>query len=449
MLTVTLQQMLDFREKKAEEQIALIRSFHLPIISFSMNIAGPIKQSVLINRGFELGCGLLKQAFGKNIRHSIIKRQLTGNYAIYVVDLSPMHIKKITTQIEENNEIGRLFDMDVITTDFVHVTRQKIDKNSRSCLVCGADGRNCASRRLHSVEEIQDITNRMLYNYFADADADFFSSITVQSLIDEVCTTPKPGLVDLNNSGSHNDMDLNTFISSAIALAPYFRQCVKIGQNTAKKTTHECFLKLQVAGLNAEQTMYNATGGVNTHKGAIFTLGLMCGAAGRLWHPEKPLSISQLLNVMSQLAQECINDLKNPINPTIGTKLYAKQGVRGIRGQAADGFPALSKVALPIYKDLRLHGIDKHKAGCTVLLHLIAKVEDTNMLNRGGILGATTAKNKVKALLKQSSQPSTEQIEQLDKWFIKNNLSPGGCADLLAAVYVLEQLEKFNPTLKE
>ncbi len=104
----------------------------------------------------------------------------------------------------------------------------------------------------------------------------------------EVCTTPKPGLVDRHNNGSHRDMDLFTFLDSTTALLPYWHQAVSIGQETAGLLPEETFARLREAGLAAERAMFRATGGVNTHKGAVFSLGCVLGAAGRLWTRRGP-----------------------------------------------------------------------------------------------------------------------------------------------------------------
>ena len=123
---------------------------------------------------------------------------------------------------------------------------------------------------------------------------------------------------------------------------------------------------------------------------------------------------------------------------TVGHLLYAENGIRGIRGQVADGLPAVAKIGLPIFRDCLKRGVDRNEAGVRTLLHLIAQVEDTNMISRGGYAGAREAVEEVKSFLKRDF--SLCEVETLDDWFISRNLSPGGCADLLAAVYFLDSL---------
>ena len=434
---VTLAQMLESRERRASRQIAMNREFGKPLISFSMNIPGPVKDSPLIRRGFYAGCAMLDAQL-THVLHREITEALTGCEAMYVVDLDPLALKTITTAIEDNHGLGRLFDMDVIGPDLHKLDRETVDGGPRNCIVCGAPGRGCASRRIHSVEQLQAATRQILESHFQAEDAARIGALAVQSLLEEVCTTPKPGLVDRRNSGSHKDMDITTFHASAGALAPYFRSCAAIGMETAGAPAGETFLLLRQAGLQAERDMYKATGGVNTHKGAIFTLGLLCGAAGRLWKPESIWRENPLFSEVAAMTAEAMEaDWKQGGN-TVGHRLYVENGIRGIRGEVAQGLPSLANIGLPAFRACLEQGKGRNEAGVITLLHLIARVEDTNMIARGGLDLAREGAVRARQLLKQL--PTTEQVEELDNWFIQRNLSPGGCADLLAAVYFVHSL---------
>lgn len=438
-MEVTLAQMLEAREARAFRQFQLNREFGRPIISFSMNIPGPVKDSPLIRRGFHAGCNALEHRLPKGkILHREKITAITGCEAIYVLDMEPMKVKAITTAIEDEHGLGRLFDMDVIGTDLNKLDREAVGGGDRNCIVCGAPGRGCASRRVHNVSQLQKATADILTRYFRDADADLVGALAVQSLLDEVCTTPKPGLVDRNNSGSHRDMDIFTFMASAAALAPYFRRCVEIGQDTAAESPDETFRQLRTAGLKAEQDMYAATGGVNTHKGAVFTIGILCGAAGRLWKPEGGWKVDMLLNEVSSMTKDAMEADFRKGGDTVGYRLFNQKGIRGIRGEVANGLPSIAYIGLPIYRGFLEQGMEKNEAGVRTLLHLIARVEDTNMISRGGLEGAKAGANKTAELLK--TEFTLAEVEELNGWFVDRNLSPGGCADLLAAVYFIHSL---------
>ena len=437
---VTLQEILDAREKRAIKQRAMLDNYRCPLICFTMNIAGPIKTNPLVKRAFYEGLGFLKNALPKDKVRSIESEVLpTGCEAFLPVDTNAEEIKKICVDIEDATPLGRLFDMDVLDTD-----GKKLDRKiERGCIVCGEKGRSCASRRLHSVEQLQKVTHEIIHRYFEKADREKISAIVTQSLIDEAKTTPKPGLVDGRNSGSHKDMNIITFLKSADALKPYFYECIKIGQTTKELSPDEVFALLRKEGIIAEKTMYDATGGVNTHKGAIYSLGVICGAVGRLWTGEISIADTDkiLAECKSLVKESTKEDFEKIDSSTAGGRLYKEHGLRGIRGEVADGFPSVSKISLPVYKKALSSGLSENDAGVISLLHLIANTDDTNLYKRGGMDGIEYAKKSVRDILAKSSFPEKNEIETLDDKFIEKNLSPGGCADLLAVTYFLNKIK--------
>ncbi len=429
---VTLGQMLTARENRVKAQQTFLAKYRCPIISFTMNIAGPVKDSPIIRRAFREGLAQLRQALPPDTIHAFTQTlEATGCHALYAVSMSADAIKKICVDIEERTLLGRLFDLDVIDTNCEKLERS----NTRGCIVCGAPGRNCAARRLHSVQELQTVTQRLIEDHFTEADAEMIADYAVQSLIDEVNVTPKPGLVDRRNNGSHTDMDLPLFIASANALRSYFRECFVLGRTTPQEDT---FSALRQAGLQAEAVMHRTTGGVNTHKGAIFTLGLLCGSIGRLWSiPDPYPQADAVLAQCAKLAAPAMaQDLSKATGITAGEKLYLSQGITGIRGEAAAGYPSVLQ-ALAFYHKCA-ETIGQNDALIHTLLYLIAHTTDTNLYHRGGIAGAQWAAEAAKALL---PAPTMAQVAALDDAFIKRNLSPGGCADLLAAVIFLDRCQ--------
>ena len=445
-MEVTLEQVLAARETRAARQLALIGQYGLPVVSFSMNIPGPVKDSPLIRRGFRAGCAALDHRLPKGaVRCREIFPADTGWEAAYVVDMPPLELKAVTTAIEDRDGLGRLLDMDVIGPDLQKLDRAAVGGGDRGCIVCGRPGRGCASRRLHPVGELQQAARDILLRHFAREDDRQVGAWAVQSLLDEVCVTPKPGLVDRRNTGSHRDMDIFTFMASAAALGPYFQRCAALGRETADRPPEETFRLLRQAGLRAEEDMLAATAGVNTHKGAIFTIGLLCGAAGRLWRPEAPCWEESALfrEVAAMAAGPMEEDLARAGDGTAGQRLYRLSGVRGVRGEAARGLPAVAETGLPVYRGHLARELDRNRAGALTLLALIAAVEDTNLLARGGADLARQAADRAAEVL--SRDPDEAALQALDDWFIENNLSPGGCADLLAAVFLADRLTGGGP----
>lgn len=440
MQEVTLTQMLEAREKRAEYQKALLSEYRCPLICFTMNIAGPQKTSPLIERAFKYGLELLENALSdKEVLFRKTSYSITGCEAYFSVICEAKALKEICTHIEESSHLGRLFDMDVISADDTKLERAL----QRGCIVCGASGRGCASRRTHTANELQATTNRIISDFFLAQDTENLARLAVKSLKDEVYTTPKPGLVDSANSGSHTDMDINTFLKSADALKPYFAQCFYIGQKHRTAAENDVFNLLRIQGIKAEKDMYRATGGINTHKGIIYSMGIICGAIGRLWRADYPFAKAEdifvVCSALSHLSAE--KDFEAIDTSTCGGMLYKTKGIRGIRGEAASGFPTVLNLSLPIYSQYIKNGACENDAGVFTLLHLISEVQDTNLYHRGGDDGVMFAKSSTRELLEDTSLPDIEKVKALDKEFIKRNLSPGGCADLLAITYFINSLQ--------
>ena len=401
---ITLEQILKARDNRVLMQKNLLAAYKCPLISFTMNIAGPIKTSLLIKRAFMEGIRLLDESLPTNlIHHRSLSFEDTGFEAMYSVNMDADSLKDICTRIEEVSPLGRLFDMDVIS-----LSGKKLERNTpRCCLICGGPVHVCSSRRTHSVPELQAATNTLIKDYFELCDRKKLGALASQSLLDEVNTTPKPGLVDQRNSGSHTDMDYDTFIKSIGAISPYFLECVEIGQNNKNDLPENVFSLLREAGKKAEIKMFAASDGVNTYKGIIYSLGIILGALGMLWTAEVPIPpVEKILNLASKMVKGSLkSDFVSIGSSTAGGRLFLEFGILGIRGEVASGFPSVTSVGLPAYENALALGKKSNDAGVTALLHLIACVEDTNIYNRGGKEASDFVKAYARDLLKSSPCP--------------------------------------------
>ena len=418
--TVSLVQMLDARERRVQHQQELLAQYHKPLICFTMNICGPIKDSPLIRRGFARGRQLLRQQFLRaklTPLHQDAVREVTGCEAFYVLDADPLTIKKFTTDIEDATPLGRLFDMDVICPDGLKVDREELNLEGRRCLICGGPA---------EARDAQDI---------ADA-----ARLAVRALLYEVTTTPKPGLVDRRNSGSHKDMDVFTFMDSAAALYPYFEACAQTGRETAEQPAPETFAALRPLGCEAEGEMLDATGGVNTHKGAVFSVGIVCAALGRLdrslW-AEAARVLAEVSAMTAGLTEKDFAGVTAENAATVGQKLYIQYGITGVRGQVEAGLPAVLNVGLPVLEEGLAKGYDFDRVGGGALLAILANSTDTNIIARSSRERQLALTEELKALLVQTPYPDKDALAALDDRFIAENLSPGGSADLLALTWLL------------
>lgn len=259
--------------------------------------------------------------------------------------------------------------------------------------------------------------------------------LAAAALVEEVYTTPKPGLVDGNNNGAHRDMTVQTFLYSAAALQPFFREMAELGRTLEEEALLPA---LRETGIRAEQAMFRATNGVNTHKGALFSLGLLCGCAGQCIARGLRPTAAGLCAMAARLTRGiCVRELGGTAD-THGQGVYRKYGARGVRGEAESGFSSVLEHSLPVFRGELCRGTDYGEAAVKALLSLIAHVPDTTVLYRRGPDAAARAAEAAKRLLADYSE---EAALALDAAFIRENISHGGCADLLAVTIFLHRLE--------
>ena len=407
MREITLLEVLDAREARAFAQKRLLEQYKKPLLGLNMNIAGPVKRSKLIDLAFRVAQMEVRRTLGSAILQEELTDAAAGLEAIWVCDLSAEELKSFAITLETKTPVGRLYDLDVIATDGSKLSRAV----PRTCLVCGGPVGPCSRSRAHGLDAIQAATDSLLRDFAAEHLAD----LAVQALLDEVDLTPKPGLVDRRNSGAHTDMDLEMFHRSAHCLRPYFSQAVRLGMEQ-----EQCMRPLQQAGLKAEADMLNTTGGINTHKGAVYAFGLLLAALGSTL-----IRKSDVFTVVSDLAHAGL-----PPENTHGCAVKARYGASGARGEALAGFPH----ARAAQKALRRHNGDPFPA----LLILMAQVDDTNVLHRGGPEGLRFVQQEASAILAAPAENRITSLQAMDDACIQRNLSPGGCADLLALALLLD-----------
>ncbi|MCL1499748.1 triphosphoribosyl-dephospho-CoA synthase MdcB [Xanthomonas nasturtii] len=259
--------------------------------------------------------------------------------------------------------------------------------------------------------------------------------LAVGALHAELACAPKPGLVTPFDSGSHTDMDASTFLRSLFALRGYFVAIAQAGID------HAPFERLRQLGLDAEAAMLRATAGINTHRGAIFSLGLLTAQAARLRvaHGRPPTAEQVCQGVRSW--REALQAA--PLNPhSNGQRVRAQYRISGVREQAAAGYPLLREIALPTLRTALDGGATQEAALAQTLLQLVAEVDDLNLLHRGGAEGLAFAKAQAAAFLADGgiTQPQWRaRLHAIGRQFVARRLSPGGSADLLACAWFLHR----------
>lgn len=261
--------------------------------------------------------------------------------------------------------------------------------------------------------------------------------LATRALKAELNTTPKPGLVDTHDSGAHRDMDHALMMRSIRAMHPYFVKLATLGYDSPKLPAHDDIVSI---GLEAEKAMFKSTGGVNTYKGALFSMGLALTAATYIIGRGKvAMTTHGKEYVPGDLLSATITQFANGFPDTSGThgsraKQLAQAGCRlkSALDNAREGYTQLFGEWLPFY-ETRIKGDDsyvKHKT----LLRIMCDLDDTNIVYRTDYATMQQVKTQARHLLEDFSEAG---IDDLNRDFVSRNISPGGSADMLALVVFL------------
>ncbi|MYN26751.1 triphosphoribosyl-dephospho-CoA synthase MdcB [Duganella sp. CY42W] len=298
--------------------------------------------------------------------------------------------------------------------------------------------------------------------------------LAVRSLHAELCLYPKPGLVSPVDNGSHDDMDARTFMRSMFALRHYFKKICLAGLNDAP------FAQLKALGIAAETAMLKATRGINTHRGAIFSLGMLCATAGHARARGTPMTPAALRAAMlirwgEELAMHAAPAAATSSPPRVdsarthatqaaaaaaaagsslpggevagglsnGLRVAARYAVSGAREEGALGLPSVFEVGLPALLAARARGATVTEERVDTLYTLMAHISDSNVYHRAGPQGAQIVRDHAERFLAQGGTANSNwRVDAIASHhvFMQHRLSPGGAADLLAACCLVQAI---------
>lgn len=261
------------------------------------------------------------------------------------------------------------------------------------------------------------------------------------ALYDELSLSPKPGLVTLVDPGSHDDMDAHSFMRSLFALRRYFPKIAQAGMDGAP------FAVLERCGIEAEQRMLAATGGINTHRGAVFMLGLLCAAGGAVLAGAPQIrSAAQLREALRRHWGEALEQRSHRASALAGGVAARRYGLRGASQEAALGFPVLFETAVPALARALAQGLPPALARLDTLLHIMAVLDDCNLAHRAGMEGLRHGQRQARHFLAAGGSAHPDGLRRAQAIcddFVARRLSPGGAADTLAAAcWVLRVCER-------
>jgi triphosphoribosyl-dephospho-CoA synthase len=265
----------------------------------------------------------------------------------------------------------------------------------------------------------------------------------VSALVDEATLTPKPGLVDMRGRGAHHDLSWGLLCDSAYALRPTFYAMAQAGLTIQ----HPQLLREKIGqlGREGEARMMAITGGTNTHRGAIWALGLLVTASAQNIHDLTPHSVAKRAALLAQL--------DDPFAPALtgnkGEIACHQYGVGGAKLQAKMGFPYVIDVVLPTLYHYRQPGVKESCARLNALMAVMAVLDDTCVLARAGTVALSVVQTSAQQIVMLGGV-TTEQgklaFNQLEEKMLAMHVSPGGAADMLAAALFLDRLASgLNP----
>ncbi len=449
---VDLLTVLDNREWRSRLQDKLkVTNYDKIVISAKLNIPGPIKNNDILQKIFMDGWQTFVAGLECNSQYEMLfAERVTGPEAFITVDGNLAAVKKTAILFEETYVLGRLFDIDVMANgqaDY-QLSREDLGFGPRLCLICGKPAKVCAKEQNHTLDEGYEVINQMYQGatskelIFEKESQETVVNNALKGLLYEVSLNPKPGLVDPVSMGSHTDMNMFMFIDSSLSLKSYLDKAFKLGRNFEGSDLKLLFNALRAEGVLAEQTMFNATNNVNTHKGAIFSLGIWVTAIAYSTK-DGSATMTEVRRVIQRMVEGLIEkDLaSNRVAMTAGEQQFQTYQLTGIRGEAVNGFPGVAEIAVPFLQ--ATFGTMTQRLLDT-LMKIAATLEDSTLIKRAKTPDVLAEIKEWTSIYFKLGGSHTEEgmkyLYDLDRVFIERNLSIGGSADTLILTIFIGQL---------
>lgn len=443
---ITLEELLAAKENRALRRERMQAEHPGTCLSLSVNMPGPEKDSPRIRALFRHA--LLRIGTALPVAAALSVQGKAGPHAVLAVEAGAEAAKEAAVALESERPWGRLLDIDVYGPSGAAVSSPARGPG-RTCFLCPELAVACMRERRHTPEAVMAGVEALFTAFHADMSRDVsepaarLASLGLEAMLHEAASAPSPGLVDPFHSGSHADMDFFTFQRSSAALASGLARCAEAGIRHGGEP-RALLPVLRAIGVEAEQAMFRATNGVNTQKGLLFSLGLALGAAGLLVRdgtPVTPEAVSALLREMA--AGLVARELGGNAPRTAGERMYRDFGISGIRGEVEAGLPSVLGAGLPTLENALARGEGCNRALIRALVALMAEVDDTTILARSPRLESLrTVQEKAREVLRSGlldRDSWQDALWALDAAFVKENLSPGGSADLLALTWFLHR----------
>lgn len=421
-----MEKILKARENRQNNLLKMMNNDSVYVI-LKANIPGEVKRTNVARFLVNLFRKRLNETFF--VKRSRFFNDYDGFYDIYEINCDDIkNIKLLCVNIEDSAPLGRYIDIDVYQNSLKSISRSELGIDNRKCFLCDNDAHICARNQTHSYEELENKLIDDVVDYIYNETTNFIK----ESIELECGLYPKFGLVTMQNNGSHSDMNYDLMMKSKNVVAPYIAMMTISGFSNPEE---KIFDDIREIGKLCEKRMFQATNGINTHKGLIFGMGFVAAAFGMLLKDDD-FSYHKLQDTIKYLGRDLENDFLSE-HDTFGYLAYKKYGFLGARGETMKGmpnaflgvdvldeYPALSKEALTM-----------------ALVSIIRGLEDTVLLKRSGTLEKY---NYFKNLVGTIDVYDEVIIEEVTKECVKNNISFGGAADILAiSIFIKKMKEGF------
>lgn len=275
-------------------------------------------------------------------------------------------------------------------------------------------------------------------------DKNYIAELATRAVLYEVTTSPKPGLVDRFNNGAHHDMDFFTFMASSSAISKGFYEIAEFAEMFLG-TPEQLFNEIRSIGIKMELNMFDATNDINTHKGIIFSLGVLTAATVKVNQYNEP-NVEDIIDYVKQMTFGLTNELKaiDKNKLTNGEMTFNRYGSLGIRGEVEKGFPTVINFGLDALKNSYYTLDCKNDLFIQVIFSLMSACEDSTIISRHNPETLYEVQVIAKNFLESGGmlqENAYEILNELDQEFINRHISPGGSADLLAVTIFLGLIE--------
>lgn len=355
-----------------------------------------------------------------------------------LVDTRIAELKQLCERFEEVHPLGRFIDIDLNNAQGSNISSGK----SKPCFFCHKKPAiECRRLNTHNTVQVRTYMFEKMAGYCRDQRENILvkriSALGLKALLEEISVTPKPGLVDKFRSGSHTDMDFQTFLASSAAISGWFEELVRAGFSFGDDDLTRALPIIRNIGLRMESAMFASTRNINTQKGLIFLMGLALFASGKIYSKSDVFDTESFRSIIRDICRDLVSRELATITgsgTTHGEKVFRQYGFSGARGEVENGFPLVFDFGLPQLMAVAEPG-DEEKLKC--LMAISSNNNDTNILYRRGPDVLNEFRRLCKNLLENFNASGYTEVAE----FCGNeHISPGGSADLLAVTIFVHSI---------